>query len=46
MQADVLHQAVLMLLNHYHFLYRLKDGRIAEVWEHVDTAYAFARMAT
>lgn len=33
-------------LNYYHFLYRLKDGRIAEVWEHVDTAYAFARMAT
>ncbi|MEO5839861.1 MAG: nuclear transport factor 2 family protein [Acidimicrobiales bacterium] len=32
-------------LNHYHFLYRLDGGRIAEVWEHVDTAYAFARMA-
>ena len=31
--------------NHYHFLYRLKNGRIAEVWEHLDTAYAFARMA-
>ena len=32
-------------LNYYHFLYRLSGGRIAEVWEHVDTAYAFARMA-
>ena len=32
-------------LNYYHFLYRLDGGRIAEVWEHVDTAYAFARMA-
>ena len=32
-------------LNYYHFLYRLNGGRIAEVWEHVDTAYAFARMA-
>jgi len=32
-------------LNYYHFLYRLADGRIAEVWEHLDTAYAFARMA-
>ena len=31
-------------LNYYHFLYRLNGGRIAEVWEHVDTAYAFARM--
>ena len=32
-------------LNQYHFLYRLDGGRIAEVWEHVDTAYAYARMA-
>jgi ketosteroid isomerase-like protein len=32
-------------LNYYHFLYRLDGGLIAEVWEHVDTAYAFARMA-
>jgi ketosteroid isomerase-like protein len=32
-------------LNHYVFLYRFVDGKIAEVWEHVDTAYAFARMA-
>lgn len=32
-------------LNQYHFLYRLDGGCIAEVWEHVDTAYAFARMA-
>jgi ketosteroid isomerase-like protein len=31
-------------LNYYHFLYRLEGGRIAEVWEHVDTAYAYARM--
>ena len=32
-------------LNHYVFVYRLVDGKIAEVWEHVDTAYAFAKMA-
>ena len=32
-------------LNQYHWLFRLEGGRIAEVWEHVDTAYAFARMA-
>ena len=32
-------------LNHYHWLYRLEGGLIAEIWEHVDTAYAFARMA-
>jgi len=32
-------------LNQYHMLYRLEGGRIAEVWEHLDTAYAFARMA-
>jgi hypothetical protein len=32
-------------LNQYHFLYRLQDGRVAEVWEYLDTAYAFARMA-
>jgi ketosteroid isomerase-like protein len=30
-------------LNYYHFLYRLDGGRIAEIWEHVDTAYAFSR---
>ena len=32
-------------LNQYVFVYRLVDGRIAEVWEHLDTAYVFARMA-
>ena len=32
-------------LNQYHMLYRLVGGRIAEVWEYLDTAYAFARMA-
>ena len=32
-------------LNQYHFLYRLQDGLIAEVWEHLDTAYAFSRLA-
>jgi ketosteroid isomerase-like protein len=31
-------------LNHYHFLYRIEDGLITDVWEHVDTAYAFERM--
>ena len=28
--------------NFYHFLYRIADGRIAEYWEYVDTAYANA----
>jgi ketosteroid isomerase-like protein len=32
-------------LNQYHWLFRLDGGRIAEIWEHLDTAYAFARMA-
>ena len=32
-------------LNQYHWLFRLEGARIAEVWEHLDTAYAFARMA-
>ena len=32
-------------LNQYHWLFRLNEGRIAEIWEHLDTAYAFARMA-
>ncbi|CAN5442125.1 hypothetical protein BH10ACT3_BH10ACT3_00740 [soil metagenome] len=27
--------------NEYHWLVRFADGRIAEVWEHVDTAYFF-----
>ncbi len=31
-------------LNHYHFLYRVEDGLIAEVWEHADSAYAFERL--
>jgi ketosteroid isomerase-like protein len=30
----------------YAFLYRLVDGRIAEVWEHADTAYAYSRTAS
>jgi uncharacterized protein len=29
--------------NDYHFLYRCEEGRIAEVWEHLDTAYAYSR---
>ena len=29
--------------NDYHFLYRCENGRIAEVWEHLDTAYAYSR---
>jgi len=29
--------------NDYHLLYRCEDGRIAEVWEHLDTAYALSR---
>ena len=31
--------------NDYHFLYRCTGGRIAEVWEHLDTAYAYSRFA-
>jgi ketosteroid isomerase-like protein len=27
--------------NTYVFIYRLKDGKIAEIWENVDTAYSF-----
>jgi ketosteroid isomerase-like protein len=27
-------------LNHYHFAFRLRDGRICEVREHLDTLYA------
>jgi ketosteroid isomerase-like protein len=30
--------------NSYHFLFRLADGRIAEGWEFLDTAYAFERI--
>lgn len=29
--------------NDYHCLYRCEDGRIAEVWEHLDTAYALSK---
>ncbi len=25
--------------NYYHFLYRCRDGKVAEYWEYVDTAY-------
>lgn len=27
--------------NHYQSLFRLRDGKIAEVWEYFDTAYLF-----
>jgi ketosteroid isomerase-like protein len=27
--------------NTYAFIYRLKDGKIAEIWENVDTAYSY-----
>ena len=26
--------------NYYHFLFRLDDGRVAEIWEYVDTLYS------
>ena len=29
--------------NDYHLLFRCEDGRIAEVWEHLDTAYAASK---
>ncbi len=32
-------------LNQYVFVYRLVDGLIAEIWENLDTAYVFARLA-
>jgi ketosteroid isomerase-like protein len=32
-------------LSDYAFCYRLVDGKIAEVWEHADTAYAYAQTA-
>lgn len=28
----------------YAFCYRLVDGKIAEIWEHADTAYAYAKV--
>jgi ketosteroid isomerase-like protein len=28
--------------NVYVYFFRFRDGKIAEVWEHLDTAYAFA----
>jgi len=28
----------------YHMLFRLRDGRIAETWEFLDTAYLAARV--
>jgi ketosteroid isomerase-like protein len=31
--------------NNYVMIYRFRDNRIAEGWEHTDTAYAFARMS-
>jgi ketosteroid isomerase-like protein len=30
--------------NSYHFLFRLEDGKIAEGWEFLDTAYAFEQI--
>jgi ketosteroid isomerase-like protein len=30
--------------NDYVFVYRFEDGRIAEVWEHVDMAYILPRL--
>jgi ketosteroid isomerase-like protein len=30
--------------NHYHFAFRVRDGRIAEVREHLDTQYAAERL--
>jgi ketosteroid isomerase-like protein len=32
-------------LNEYVYVFRFVDGAIAEVWENLDTAYAFARLA-
>jgi len=32
--------------NVYVYFFRFQDGRIAEIWEHVDTAYAFALFDT
>jgi ketosteroid isomerase-like protein len=29
--------------NDYHYLFRCEDGRVAEVWEHLDTAYAISK---
>lgn len=28
--------------NTYAYIFRFEDGKIAEIWEHLDTAYAFA----
>jgi len=28
--------------NVYVYFFRFRDGKIAEMWEHLDTAYAFA----
>jgi ketosteroid isomerase-like protein len=27
--------------NHYVFIFEMSDGRISQVWEHLDTAYAY-----
>jgi ketosteroid isomerase-like protein len=29
--------------NQYAYLLRFEEGRVAEVWEHLDTAYAYSR---
>jgi ketosteroid isomerase-like protein len=29
--------------NVYVYVFRIEDGKIAEIWEHVDTAYAFGQ---
>jgi ketosteroid isomerase-like protein len=28
--------------NTYAYIFRFENGKIAEIWEHLDTAYAFA----
>jgi len=30
--------------NHYHFLFVLREGRIAEIHEHLDTLYAYRKL--
>jgi ketosteroid isomerase-like protein len=30
--------------NEFAFIFRLEDGRIAEIWEHLDTAHSYASL--
>ena len=30
--------------NQYVFVFRFQDGKVAEVWEHLDTAYSYSRL--